>query len=290
MFIPNLTWFIMKKLLFFACIISYAFNLSAQCDDTLPILEDFNDSSTVIGVCWNIFDGDGDGINWFWQEYNSSNGGHKCLTSRSWVLSQGGINPDNWIYSYAIDLTSYSTSDDLEVSWKVRAEIAGLAHEYYTLYAATGNLISDFESSSVFLSEYVDEAGGAGVFVTRSLDVSSLAGNMVYLAFRHQNISGWQFNINIDDVSISNSTLGIDDFQVNSFKYYYNTNTDVLILKSSNSALDSVEIYNILGQNVLNRSLSQSTETVNLSTLKDGIYIARIKIDNSVKTIKFLKH
>ena len=202
MFTTNLTYFIMKKLLLMICVLSYTLNISAQsCDDTLPITENFD--TDVIDVCWNIIDGDGDNFNWYWKEYNSSNGGHKCLTSRSWVSSQGGLNPDNWIYSYAIDLTPYSTSENLEVTWKVRAENTNLAHEYYTLYAATGNQISDFESSSVFLGEYVDDAGGAGVFVTRSLDLSSLAGNMVYLAFRHENISGSQFNINIDDVSIS---------------------------------------------------------------------------------------
>ena len=288
MFTTNLTYFIMKKLLLMICVLSYTLNISAQsCDDTLPITENFD--TDVIDVCWNIIDGDGDNFNWYWKEYNSSNGGHKCLTSRSWVSSQGGLNPDNWIYSYAIDLTPYSTSENLEVTWKVRAENTNLAHEYYTLYAATGNQISDFESSSVFLGEYVDDAGGAGVFVTRSLDLSSLAGNMVYLAFRHENISGSQFNINIDDVSVSTSLLGIDDFQANSFKHYYNTTTDVLTLDSRNTPIKNIEIYNILGQQVLNKKLSNSEENLVLSNLTDGIYIAKILIDKTYKTIKFLK-
>jgi hypothetical protein len=87
-------------------IISYTFNLIAQCDDTLPILEDFTDSS-VIGVCWNVIDADGDGNNWCCREYGASYGGYKCLTSRS-SSSTGYLNPDNWIIYYPIDLTSYS--------------------------------------------------------------------------------------------------------------------------------------------------------------------------------------
>ena len=278
----------MKKLLLLVCILSYTLNTNAQCDDTLPIMEDFEDSS-IIGVCWNLIDQDGDGWNWYWRDYGSVYGGYKCLVSRSWSSSQGDLNPDNWIYSYAIDLTSFNTNDNLELSWKVRGELATVAHEYYTVYAATSNQTSEFESSPIQRSEYADEVGADGVFVTRTLNISALAGNMVYLAFRHQNITGSQFILNIDDVSISSGTLGIDDFQANSFKHYYNTNTDVLTLKSSQSALDAVEIYNILGQNVLNKSLSQTNENLNLSSLKDGIYIARIDIDNRTKTIKFLK-
>lgn len=279
----------MKKLLLIACIISYTFNLSAQCDDTLPVMEDFNDPN-VINVCWNLIDGDGDGNDWYWREYGSSYGGYKCLVSRSWSSSQGDLNPDNWIYSYAIDLTSFNTSENIELTWKIRGENATFAHEYYTVYAATGNQISNFESSPVNNGgEYADEVGAVGVFVTRSLDISSLAGNMVYVAFRHENISGPQFILNLDDVSVSTSTLGINDVETNPFKHYYNTNTDILTLKSSNIALDAVEIFNILGQGVLNRKLSQTNETVNLSSLKDGIYIARITIDNRTKTIKFLK-
>ncbi len=278
----------MKKLLLFVYILSYTLNISAQCNDTLPILEPFDDSN-VVDVCWNLVDQDGDGYDWYWRDYGSFYGGHKCLTSRSRNSSDGDLNPDNWIYSYAIDLTSLNTNDDIELTWKVRGEMASLSHEYYTVYAATGNQISDFESSPVQRGEYADDVGAAGVFVTRSLDIASLAGNMVYIAFRHQNISGSQLIINIDDVTISTTLLGIDDFETSSFKHYYNIDSDVLTIKSSNAPLNNIEIFNILGQGVLNKKLSQINETVDLSSLKDGIYIARVKIDNTIKTIKFLK-
>ena len=277
----------MKKLLLIASIISYTFNLSAQCDDTLPLLEDFTDPN-VINVCWNLMDQDGDTNDWYWWEYSAYYGGYKVISSNSFYTSTGALTPDNWIISHSIDLSSFSISDNITLSWKVRGELVGFAHEYYTIYAATNNGISNFESSPVKRSEYVDEVGGEGVFVSRSLDISSLAGNIVYIAFRHHNSTN-QYNINIDDVSVSNSTLGIDDFEASSFKHYYNTNTDVLTLKSSQSAFDSVEIYNILGQNIINKSLSQTIETVNLSSLKDGIYIAQVTIANTKKTIKFLK-
>ncbi|WP_223548087.1 T9SS-dependent choice-of-anchor J family protein [Aestuariivivens sp. NBU2969] len=278
----------MKRLLLLICISGANYSLIAQCDDTLPVTETFDDSS-VIGVCWNVSDEDGDGNNWYWREYGATYGGYKCLTSRSWSSSQGNLDPDNWVYSHAIDLTGFNTSDNIEVTWKIRGENASFAHEYYTMYAATGNQISDFTSSPVKISEYADEVGAAGVFVTRNLDISSLAGNMVYLAFRHENISGSQFILNLDDVSISTSLLSNEEFNDFNFKHYYNKDSSTLIIEN-NSNLENIQLYDILGKLVLNKNLSQTKESVDLSNLNKGVYIVKVKVENNYQTFKVMKY
>lgn len=292
MFEKNKPTYIMKKLLLIMAIIGASNGLYSQtCDEYLPILEDFEDSN-VINVCWNLIDQDGDGYNWRWRQYGPTYGGYTCLTSDEWSAALGYIYPDNWIYSYAIDLTSFSPSEDIEISWKVRGELASLSHINYSVYAATDNQISDFESSPNQRSEYVDEVGGAGTFVTRTLNISALAGNMVYVAFRHQYMPGGdEYIINIDDVEVKiNGTLGIDDLEQDSFSHYYNSNTDLLTIKSPNTPMNAIQIYNVLGQTVINKKLNQNEELINLSTLVDGVYIMKVRIDNFEKTIKFLKH
>ena len=281
----------MKKLLLIIAIIGASNGLYSQsCDESLPILEDFDDSN-VVNVCWNLMDQDGDGANWRWREYGSTYGGYKCLVSDEYAAAVGNINADNWIYSYGIDLTSYSPSEDIEISYKVRGELVNFSHINYSVYAATGNQISAFESSPTQRSEYVDEVGGEGVFVTRTLNISALAGNTIYIAFRHQYTPVDNYIINIDDVEVKiNGTLGIDDLDQDSFKHYYNANTDFLKIDSPNTPMSAVQIYNVLGQAVLNQKLNQNEEVINLSTLVDGVYIMRVRFDNFEKTIKFLKH
>ena len=83
-------------------------------------------------------------------------------------------------------------------------------------------------------------------------------------------------------------TLGADDFELEKFKHYYDKDSNILNLKS-NSSLDSIIVYNIIGQQVLTKKLSQSEEAINLSQINDGIYIAKIEAGNTYKTIKFLK-
>lgn len=284
----------MKKLLLLASIImAWSYNTTAQsCDNKLPVIEDFNNYdyyTNTINVCWSTLDQDGDGNNWYWRDYGIDYGGYKCLTSRSFSSGKGNLNPDNWIYSYGIDLTSYNSSDNIELSWKVRGELESKSHEYYTVYAATGNQITDFESSSVKRGEYADEVGADGIFVTRTMNISALAGNMVYVAFRHQNISGSQFIINIDDIFINTAALGIEDFNKENFKFFYTKDTQTLSVKSTNNPISSIKIYNILGQTVVNKTSTDYNENLNLSGLVDGIYIAQVEIDNTIKSIKFLK-
>lgn len=281
----------MKKLLHVLMIFGFAnFTIGQTCDGTLPVTEHF-DTSSVVDVCWDLTDSDGDGQDWYWREYSAGAGGYKCLTSRSWSAS-GPLTPDNWITSYAIDLTSYSASETIELSWKVRGENAGFSHEKYSVYVATSNNLSAFTSSSVVTTEYADAIGAAGIFVTRSMDISSLAGNMVYVAFRHYDSTN-QYILNIDDVSVTTQALGVEDLVSNasSLSHFYNSNSQELTVKSSNFPLNSINVYNILGQNVRVKNSSNTEETISLSGFNPGIYIAQVNLDGGeTKTFKFVKN
>ena len=65
----------MKNLLHTLVILTLANGAYSQsCDGTLPVTEHFDDSS-VIDVCWNLTDSDGDGQDWYWREYTAGAGG-----------------------------------------------------------------------------------------------------------------------------------------------------------------------------------------------------------------------
>lgn len=94
-----------------------------------------------------------------------------------------------------------------------------------------------------------------------------------------------------DNITYSDGTiLSVDEFDNNTFKHFYNKDTDVLTMTSSTLAFDNVELYNLLGQQVLNTSLSQTRETVNMSLLEDGVYLAKVSIQGRTQTVKILKN
>ena len=132
------------------------------------------------------------------------------------------------------------------------------------------------------------------VWAIQNVTISGLSGaTAVRIAFRYFVTDGGPSGSNsdyigIDEVSIS-SALSTNDFEKNQLSHFYDKVTDILQIESSIIALETIEIYNLLGQNVLTKSLSNFNEDVSLTSLNDGIYIVRIKVGDGEKAIKLLK-
>src|SRR5690606_34401570 len=88
--------------------------------------------------------------------------------------------------------------------------------------------------------------------------------------------------INYQDV------LSIADETLNSFKAYPNPVKDFLYL-STTSSVDLVEVYDILGKNILTVNPGIVSPKVDMSALSSGSYFVKATIGNQSKTIKVIK-
>ncbi|MFC4722347.1 T9SS type A sorting domain-containing protein [Geojedonia litorea] len=273
----------------------FDFNLTetaVNCNNSLPYSEDLTNPNFFYACFENIDNYDKPNLNdyafkWSVKDYGD---GNNMFRSPSFDADFGDLETDNWLISGAINLTSYSTSDIINLTWIARGKETLAPAENYTVYAATSNVIANLEASPVTFNETFVEGGeGDGAFTpTRTLDLSSLAGNMIYFAFRHHNVPGGQAELNIDNIAIT-ATLGIDDQIAKSFKHYYNKNSESLILKSPHSVFSNVQLFDILGKKVLSRDFTSSEAHINLSQLDKGVYIAKIRLAGEIKTIRFIK-
>ncbi|MEM1002958.1 MAG: T9SS type A sorting domain-containing protein [Bacteroidota bacterium] len=244
--------------------------------------EDIND--------WTLIDSDGDTNNWG-DLFQITDGGGTPVTpisliSRSW---QGdALFPDNWAVSPAIDLSG--ASGTITVDWITQVAAQPWDEEKYSVYVGTSSDITVLENSQVALTQILGDAGNTGTPTAQSLDISSLAGeSTVYIAFRHWDCTDEDF-LSVDDLAVNAQTLSIDEFALNSFNYFFNNTKNELVLNSSDKNFTNLKVYSILGQSVTNRVLNNSTETIDLSELNDGVYLAKINIDSDSKTIKFIKY
>ncbi len=82
--------------------------------------------------------------------------------------------------------------------------------------------------------------------------------------------------------------MGIKDMTSSDFSYYPNPVKDVLNIKSEKT-IQSVEVFNMTGQKVLNSSRIQNGQ-IDLSSVNPGIYVIRIILDNKqIETFKINK-
>ncbi|NBC58513.1 MAG: hypothetical protein GVY05_09580, partial [Bacteroidetes bacterium] len=216
---------------------------------TIIFEDDFDDEDISD---WTLYDEDQDGNNWaaIQIEDDMNNPvGTPVLRSASW--NGAPLTPDNYAVSPAIDLTN-EASNTVTLSWVVTAADAAFADENYTVYVATGNTVNDLNSASISFNEVVTDNGPGGLDnpYTKTLDISSLAGSIVYVGFRHHGVTD-EFTIEIDDVKVESESLSTEDFEAFNFNYFVDVQNKLNL--SANQAFDQVTLHNLLGQQVLSQ-------------------------------------
>ncbi|MGV3461068.1 MAG: T9SS type A sorting domain-containing protein [Flavobacterium sp.] len=82
--------------------------------------------------------------------------------------------------------------------------------------------------------------------------------------------------------------LGSKGFDRSQFTYYPNPVKDVLNLKYA-SEISGVEVYNLLGQKIVQKAFNAASIAVDLSAIADGNYIVKVASADGVETIKIVK-
>jgi len=101
------------------------------------------------------------------------------------------------------------------------------------------------------------------------------------------NVNGWG-PVFRNVISIQ-TTLEVDDFETsNELKAFPNPVSDILNI-SFYQAMDSVVIYNLLGQEVLTKSINANETSIDVSQLPQGTYLVKVNSGDAVKTIKIIK-
>ncbi|HLU80831.1 MAG TPA: choice-of-anchor J domain-containing protein [Flavobacteriaceae bacterium] len=273
----------MKKIILSVAACVAAISMNAQ---TIIFQDDFNDQDISD---WTLYDQDGDGNNWgdlF--QIGDGQGGFitpVSLISRSW--QQMPLTPDNWAVSPPIDLTNEG-GKTITVSW-LRQVNDAFPDEHYTLYVGTSDDITVLVNSSLTKDENFTTTPSPETDTpkTITLDISSMAGQVVYLAFRHWDSSDADF-LSIDDVTVTSETLGTENNQIAGFDYFYSSQNNVLTL-TADEPFSKIELYNILGQRVMAQELSNTEENLSLSSLNTGIYLANVNVNGKVSTFKIVK-
>jgi hypothetical protein len=93
----------------------------------------------------------------------------------------------------------------------------------------------------------------------------------------------------MDDLTLLNAaTAGVLDNKQLNVSMYPNPTTSSLNI-SAQSTIKNAAIYNILGKQVISLTINKNSETIDVSSLKSGVYLIKYTIDNAVGTAKFIK-
>jgi hypothetical protein len=284
----------MKKITLITAAILVAFSMNAQIfsDDFEADVVDTNTFSN-----WTAIDDDGDGENWEVADlaaYASANApNHPINTNAADSDSWEGVpfSPDNFLVTQEpIDLTNATgtTIEALIGSYQINGSFIA---DKFAIYMSTSNNPADiiqenpiFEGTAADFCTCDQEDGSASASVG-NFDASAYDGQVVYLTFRHFDTVD-ENSVLIDNVVV-NATLSVEDNTFENFSYFVDAN-NVLNLKAG-TPMQSVELFSVIGQQVVSQKLNNTSEVLNISNLESGVYITKVSINGVSKSFKIIK-
>ncbi|TYB77990.1 T9SS type A sorting domain-containing protein [Bizionia gelidisalsuginis] len=259
---------------------------AVSCNYSLPYAETFDDNNTFM-VCYEKEDVDGDGISWISQQDLDLDGDGTPETFATNGNSAAGATKNDWLISPAFTLDA---GTPYEVVSRFNTTGGSGSLEAFII---DGPTYTANQVATLFSNANIPDVTAFADLETQAYEemhqFTPTSTGDYHIAYRSFGAGGTGFLLLFD--SNITSTLSVDEFASDGFSYFYDKNTDVLKLESTiHSGFTAIQIHNILGQEIVNRPLSNKTEYIDLSSFQEGVLLTKVFIDGKVKVLKIIKH
>ena len=212
------------------------------------------------------------------------------------ALTPGGVFADNVLNStnlYATTNVSFTPSCQSSVVNDVWYSVVVPASGNITIEAQANGGLTDSvivayaggTCGPALISVGCNDNQGANLMSKLSVTGQTPGSTLLISLWRYSLGTGVDgtFLISAYDASLSNNTFSDEKFIA-----YPNPVKDILNLSYSKE-ISNVEVYNILGQQVITKEINASQSQVDMSQLAPGTYMVKAFVDNQTQTIKVIK-
>jgi hypothetical protein len=257
--------------------VQFAFLTSVNCvSNTDAFVHDFQAvilGSVLDASCWSLSNG-GDTNTWSLTQDD--------LGNIFWNLLYSSSAHDDYLYSPTISVVDGVTDGFNFKGWNPNTtwpEVIDVLVVDAADNSVLGTLVTDLN-----LPEPDATTGGYTVF---TYDLSAYEGQDVKIAFHSTTTD--QNAARIDDFTIDAfATLGTATNILEGFTLYPTIVKEELNFRSQNKVA-AITIFNLLGQKVFSGAPNANNSSVNLSNLRPGMYLVKVKSGNSIGSYKIIK-
>jgi hypothetical protein len=208
------------------------------------------------------------------------------------------------------------TSSSAPVPWQ-NAQVF-LQDDYIHLISSNKVVTAEVYSTTAFhmLAKVVDAVGGTiadesatddyhsgSGWETLTFDFANPKDNTPVAAYIYARIlffpmwngDGWNANAEtttyVDNITaLSSATASIEENELINIYIYPNPSNSDWNFKTSNTIINSVEVFNLLGKRIVLENNNSSEVSISTQELTSGIYIARITTEQGTKNVKLIKN
>ena len=142
------------------------------------------------------------------------------------------------------------------------------------------------ETSALLLTHLPTTTGS---WVSIDVPLTSFAGAQSREALYQFLITSNLGSVYVDNIYLhKNTVLSNDSFATTKVKLYPNPTSNILNIEA-NGAIQNIAVYNVLGQEVMNKQTEGTSISLDVSSLNSGIYVIKTMIDGNVSSTKFIK-
>jgi hypothetical protein len=250
---------------------------AVDCSTTLPFTWGFEPNESNYS-CWNLVDADGDGRGWDFSNQLGSyaHTGRGIAASASFINNIGPLTPDNWMILPKINVPAEGATIEW---WDYGQDINDFADHYGVFVSTTGNNTSDFTNTI-----YDGAPTSPRTWVKHSRSLAGYAGQTIYIAFRHFNITN-MFWLLIDDINITaGDHASIEDVSNVAVRLFPNPTSNILNIAAE--GVKEVSVMDINGRTVMTE---QNATSIDMSELANGVYFVRVITNEGIATQKIVK-
>jgi len=252
--------------------------ITTQCEATsVPYIQDFETAITPgLPDCTSALNLADAPSNWYTHHYPGNGFESGTLT----YLGDNFTDANAWFFTRAINLTAGQ-------NYTVSFRFGGAQITEFDLYLNKLKVMYGTDASqggmTLPIAEYFDEWDAPQA---QTITITPPTTGVYYFGFNvlSPNNSYYMF---VDDIVID-IDLANPGFDSTQFNYYPNPVKDILNISYIND-ISSVAIYNILGQEVLTKSVNDNLAKIDMSFLSQGTYLVKVASGNLIKNIKVIK-
>ena len=233
------------------------------------------DGFIVDASCWLTFNGGGTAESW--GIFNDTTAG-----GYYWGMEYPATSNADWLISPAFKVVDNLTDGVSVEIW----ENSSVYPEAFDIQLWDVNL------NQIIATLAVDpETSVAPQRTTLTFDLSDYEGQNLRFAIYNYSAAPYGFYLWVDNFQLTSfSSLGTNNpDQSTTFEYFPNPVKDELTIKAQQN-IDSIEIFNILGQSVISLSPGVLETKVDMQTLQTGAYFVKISIDQKTEIFRVLKN
>jgi hypothetical protein len=120
------------------------------------------------------------------------------------------------------------------------------------------------------------------------VSISSTSSTAKFALYAYSGVSGADYDFHVTNFQVTTTTLGTANNILEGFTLYPTIVKEELNFRSQNN-VETITVFNLLGQKVFSGAPNTNNSSINLSNLRPGVYVVKVSAEGKIGSYKIIK-